>query len=90
MVIIKTGPHITDIKGGVGGVVFSRDKSGIHARSKPRRVKRRTTGQRVQQNAFSKARSFSKVNRTVSYNIYRILNGLSTKEPPTDYTIPKL
>lgn len=90
MALIKTGPHITDIRRSFGGVTFTRDSSGIHIRPKPRRVKQRTTAQSVQRKAFSKARSHSKVNRTVSYNIYRILSDLDVCEPPADYTIPHL
>ncbi|MBA7654810.1 hypothetical protein ES703_62703 [subsurface metagenome] len=90
MALVKTGPGIIDIKGSIAGNVFGRDKSGLHIRSKPRRVQQRTAKQNTQRNAFSRARSYSKINRTVSYNIYRALQNLDMKEPPTDYTIPNL
>ena len=76
MALIRTGQGITDIRGGLGGVYFSRDKSGLHILPKPRRVSQRTTAQNKQRNAFTKARSFSTNNRVVSYNIYRALTGL--------------
>lgn len=90
MALIKTGGGVTDIRGGFGGTYFTRDKSGLHQSAKPRRVTQRTTAQSKQRNAFTKARVFSKTNRTVSYNIYRALNNLAVKEPPTDYTMSKL
>lgn len=76
MSLIKTGQGITDIRGGFGGVYFHRDKSGLHSCSKPRTVHRRSAGQNKQRNCFTKARTYSKDERTVSYLIYRCLNGL--------------
>lgn len=74
----------------MAGNVFGRDRSGLHIRAKPRRVRQRTAAQNTQRNAFSRARAYSKINRTVSYNIYRALNKLDMKEPPPDYNPPKL
>lgn len=85
MALIRTGGGVTDIRGGFGGVYFTRDKSGLHQTAKPRRVKQRSGAQNRQRNAFSVARAFSKVNRVVSYNIYRANLGLSPKDPPVDY-----
>lgn len=85
MALIKCGQGIVDIRGGLGGVYFSRDRSGLHISSKPRTVKRRTEAQDKQRKAFTKARSFSTDPRTVSYNIYRALNGLAPTEAPLDY-----
>ncbi len=85
MALLKTGGGITDIRGGFGGVYFTRDNSGLHCTSKPRRVSQRTSAQNTQRNAFTRARAFSKVNRVVSYNIYRALNNLAPKDPPIDY-----
>lgn len=87
MSLIKTGGGVTDIRGGFGGVYFTRDKSGLHSSAKPRRVRQRSSAQNAQRNAFIKARAFCKnerftdkpkdwLNRCVSYNIYRALNGL--------------
>ena len=90
MAIIKTGGGITDIRGGTGGVYFTRDKSGLHCSAKPRRVKQRTVNQDKQRKAFIVARAFSKDERVVSYNIYRALNGLPPQNPPADYQIPTL
>lgn len=90
MTLVKTGGGVTDIRGGFGGVYFTRDKSGLHCSSKPRRVHQITDAQRKQRNAFIKARTFSRDPRTVSYNIYRALNDLPMAEPPTDYQIPRL
>ncbi|MBA7667207.1 hypothetical protein ES703_75292 [subsurface metagenome] len=90
MALIVTGGGITDIRGGFGGTYFTRDKSGLHQSAKPRRVHQRSAAQDTQRKAFSGARAFSTINRTVSYNIYRLLNGLSPKEPPSDYSIPTL
>ena len=81
---------MTDIRGGFGGTYFTRDRSGLHQSTKPRRVKQHTADQQTQRNAFMKARAFSTVPRTVSYNIYRALNGLSMQEPPADYQIPRM
>lgn len=36
MALIKTGQGITDIRGQMGGVYFSRDKTGLHERAMPR------------------------------------------------------
>lgn len=90
MALIKTGTGITEIKGSMSGITFARDKSGLHIRAKPRRVQQRTAAQNKQRNAFSRARGYSKVQRTVSYNIYRALNNLEMKKPPANFTIPKL
>lgn len=85
MALIKCGQGITDIRGGLGGVYFSRDRFGLHILSKPRTVKQRTEAQDKQRKAFTKARNFSTDPRTVSYNIYRCLNGLEPTEAPLDY-----
>lgn len=85
MALIRCGQGVTDIRGGFGGVYFSRDKYGLHILPKPRRVYQRTEHQDRKRKAFSRARAFSKVNRTVSYNIYRAYLDLPMKEPPTDY-----
>lgn len=87
MTLVKTGGGVTDIRGGFGGVYFTRDKSGLHCSAKPRRVHQRTAGQKIQRDAFNKARAACLtvdpagkprdwLNRWVSYYIYRALNGL--------------
>lgn len=87
MTLVRTGGGVTDIRGPLGGVYFTRDKSGLHCSSKPRRVHQQTVGQRKQRKTFSKARSaclaeFAKgrprnqLNRWVSYYVYRALNNL--------------
>jgi len=76
MSLIKTGQGITDIRGGLDGVYFTRDKSGLHCTTKPRRVHQITPAQRRQRNAFIKARTYTKDPRWVSYYIYRALNDL--------------
>lgn len=76
MTLIKTGSGITDIRGGFGGVYFTRDKSGLHCAAKPRRVAQGTPKQQKQRGCFSKARTYSKDERVVSYLIYRCLNDL--------------
>jgi len=85
MCLIKTGGGVTDVRGGFGGVYFSRDKYGLHCLPKPRRVYQRTTHQDRKRKAFSRARAFSKINRTVSYNIFRAYLDLTMKEPPANY-----
>lgn len=90
MALVKCGDGVTDIRGGFGGTYFTRDAAGLHQSAKPRRVKQRTAAQDTQRNAFSIARAFSTINRTVSYNIYRALNGLPPAEPPIEYSIPTL
>jgi len=90
MALIKTGSGITDIRGGFCGIYFHRDKFGLHIASKPRNIRQRTAAQQKQRGAFITARSFSKVNRVVSYNIYRALNNLPPAEPPADYQPPHL
>lgn len=90
MALVRTGGGVTDIRGGFGGVYFHRDKSGLHTSAKPRNIHRRTPAQNAQRAAFSKARTFSTINRTVSYNIYRALNNLPMAEPPIDYQPPHL
>ncbi len=82
MALIRLGNGITDIRGGLGGVYFSRDKYGLHCLAKPRRVHQRTEHQDRKRKAFTLARSFSHDNRTVSYNIFRAYIGLPMKEPP--------
>lgn len=76
MALIKTGHGIIDIRGGYGGVYFTRDKSGLHIAAKPRRVQQRTAAQDIQRNAFIKARKYTTDPRWVSYYIYRALNNL--------------
>jgi len=90
MTLIKTGGGVVDIRGPLGGVYFSRDRSGLHCLAKPRRVHQETAAQRKQRSAFIQARAFSSDPRWVSYNIYRALNGLPMREPPPDYQIPGL
>jgi len=85
MALIALGNGLTDITGSSGGVTYRRDRSGLHISAKPRRVKQRTAAQNIQRNAFVAARRFSHDNRTVSYNIYRALNGLVPAAAPTDY-----
>lgn len=85
MSLVKLGNGIVDIRGGFGGVYFTRDKSGLHCSAKPRKVRKRTPAQDAQRRAFAQARVFSTVNRTVSYNIYLALNNLPLREPPLDY-----
>lgn len=101
MTLCKPGQGVTDIRGGIGGVYFSRDKSGLHIARKPRVVHRRTTKQDKQRRAFTQARTYCRsqltadkpkdwLNRCVSYNIYRLLNDLNPQTPPIDYQIPTL
>ncbi|GAI71354.1 unnamed protein product [marine sediment metagenome] len=40
MTLCKTGQGITDIRGGTGGVYFTRDRSGLHCAAKPRKIKK--------------------------------------------------
>jgi len=90
MALIKLGNGITDIRGPLGGLTFTRDRSGLHLIPKRRSVNSPTINQITQRKAFIKARSFSHINREVSYNIYRALNGLEPKTPPPDFQIPDL
>ncbi len=76
MTLVKPGGGITDIRGGFSGVYFTRDKSGLHQAAKPRRVQQRSAAQNAQRNAFSKAQTYTKDPRWVSYYIYRALNNL--------------
>lgn len=85
MALIQTGNGITDIRGKIGGVYYSRDRAGLHMSSMPRHVRKRTFLQDKQRKAFTRARAYSTIPRTVSYNIYRALTGLSMAEPPIDY-----
>lgn len=96
MAIIRCGGGVTDIRGGFGGVYFTRDRSGLHSSAKPRRVHQQTAAQRKQRGGFIAARGYCRVemsadkpkdwlNRCVSFNIYRALNGLPLEHPPTDY-----
>ena len=71
MALIQTGSGVLSIKGGFGGVYFSRDKFGLHMVAKPRRVHQRTAHQDRKRKAFIRARNYSHNNRTVSYNILR-------------------
>lgn len=89
MALIAVGNGVADIRGGFGGVYFTRDGSGLHCSSKPRRVQGRSAHQDRKRKAFSRARAFSKVNRTVSYNIFRAYLDLDMKEPPLDYPAVK-
>lgn len=90
MALIRTGVGITDIRGGLGGCYFHRDRFGLHSARKPRNIHRRSGAQDKQRKAFSAARAYSTDPRFVSYNIYRILNGLSPADPPPDYQIGTL
>lgn len=85
MALIRTGQGITDIRGSISGCYFHRDKFGLHSSSHPRVVYKRTDAQARQRSAFSTARSFSQLNRVVSYNIYLALNSLPVSQPPPDY-----
>lgn len=83
MSLILVGNGVTDIRGGFGGVYFSRDKSGLHCLAKPRRVRQRSEHQDRKRKAFSRARAFSHDNDTVAYNIYRAYIGLPMQELPS-------
>jgi len=85
MALIKVGNGVIDIRGSLGGTYFTRDKTGLHCTAKPRRVRQRSSLQDRQRRAFAEARAFSKINRTVSYNIYRSLSNLPMAEPPLEY-----
>lgn len=87
MALIRCGNGITEIQGTMAGNVFSKDSSGLHIQSHQRRVKNRSTAQKLQRKSFTLARMFSKDNRSVSYNIYRVLNGLDPQTPPADYPV---
>ncbi len=90
MAILRLCGGIVDITGSFAGSYFHRDKYGIHLSSKPRHVQQLTPAQRIQRNAFITARAFSHDPRFVSYNIYRVLNGLPPQAPPPEYQIPNL
>lgn len=85
MALISLGNNVVDMRRSLGGVYFTRDKSGLHCTAMPRMIKRRTAAQDRQRRAFSTARAYSFNNRTVSYNIYRALNNLRLREPPMSY-----
>lgn len=85
MALCRLGIPLTDISGKIAGNIFKKDRFGIHIVSFPRHVHHATPAQKAQRAAFVKARSFSHDNRTVSYNIYRCLNGLEPQTAPTDY-----
>lgn len=85
MALAKTGGGIVDIRGSIAGNYFHRDKSGLHCCRQPRSIHRRSSAQNTQRKAFAAARAYSTDPRFVSYNIYRVLNGLAPKDPPTDY-----
>lgn len=85
MALIRCGGGIIDIRGGTGGVYFTRDKYGLHITKKPRRVNLRTSAQDRQRKGFIKARAFSHNNRIVSYNIFRAVTGLACQDPPKEY-----
>ncbi|MBA7655555.1 hypothetical protein ES703_63461 [subsurface metagenome] len=87
MTLVRTGGGVTNILGPFGGVYFTRDNSGLHCSSKPRRVHQQTTAQKLQRDAFIKARAAclaaastvipkNQLNRWVSYYMYRAMNGL--------------
>lgn len=82
MALIRCGQGVTDIRGGLGGVYFSRDRFGLHILPKPRRVHQRTEHQDRKRKAFVKARSFSHDNQTVGWNILRAYAGLEPTEAP--------
>lgn len=101
MSLVRTGGGVTDIRGGFGGVYFTRDRSGLHSTAKPRRVRQQTAAQRKQRGGFIAARGYCRaemsadkprdwLNRCVSFNIYRALNGLALEHPPADYNPPGL
>jgi len=90
MALVKTSAAITDIRGPIAGCTFTRDKSGLHLIAKKRMIAGGSVAQIKQRKAFSDARQFSRINRTVSYNIYRILTGLDPCEPPDDFSISEL
>jgi len=90
MATIKLAAPLTDIHGSFSGVYYHRDRAGLHACAKPRHVHKLTAAQAAQRNAFIAARAYSTDPRFVSYNIYRVLNGLEPADPPADYSIPDL
>ena len=85
MALTKTGDGITDIRGSTGGVHFHRDRGGLHCCRAPRKVRQQTAAQVAQRNAFRAAKAYGGDNRTISYNIFRSLNGLVLQDPPFDY-----
>lgn len=85
MALTKTGDGVVDIRGSIGGVHFTRDRSGLHCSRAPRTVKKITLAQKAQRDAYRGARAYSTNNRFVSYNLIRIVNGLTPQDPPADY-----
>lgn len=76
MSLIKTAQPVESITGSIAGNVFTGDSAGKHIRANPRRVRRCSSAQKKQRDAFRKARRYSTDNRTLSYYIYRVLNNL--------------
>lgn len=76
MSLVKYGGGVTGIQGTFAGQHFKRDRFGSHICRMQRRVRSKSTAQTKQRNAFTKARTYTKDPRWVSYYIYRALNNL--------------
>lgn len=58
MALAKTGAGITDIRGGIAGNVFTRDRSGLHCNPHGRTIKKRSALQDRRRKAFRQCVNF--------------------------------
>lgn len=57
MALITTANPLADIRGSVGGSVFSRDSSGLHMQATPRHIRRKSLLQDRRRRAFVAAKN---------------------------------
>jgi hypothetical protein len=79
MALARYGTGIVEIRGSLGGQYHSRDGSGNHISSQPRVIKRRTSLQKAQRDAFARARRFCDNYTCIKVNMFRMLNNLPLK-----------
>lgn len=58
MTLVKTGSGVTDIRGGMKGNVFTRDKSGLHCNAKARYITRSSSLTTKRRNGYSQCVNF--------------------------------
>lgn len=83
MALIKLCSVVSNISGQCGGVIMSRDGSGLHVVSNQRRVKSRSTKQARVRNAFARtAREWNRIGPRTSFS--KLWNQFAT-HPETGY-----
>lgn len=79
MTLIRTGSGVTDIRGGMAGNVFSRDKTGLHCNSQARYIKRSSPLTTKRRNGYRQCVNYW--NNTISTHDRRLWLNYAHRHP---------